>query len=88
VDSRDQAAHSVRSLTLQYLARYTQQTAIGNSRILAIDEPAGMVTFSYRDSRSTKNTWGEYAEKRVPGEWFIEHFLRHVLPHKFMRVRT
>ncbi len=65
-----------------------QQTAIGNSRIQRIDEEAGTVTFSYRNNHGKRNEWGQFDEETVTGETFIDRFLRHVLPYRFMRART
>ena len=65
---------------LKYLSRYVFQTAIGNARILAMDQTH--VTFRCRD-RST-DTW---RTMRLPGVEFLRRFLQHVLPRGFHKVR-
>ena len=69
------------SHVLSYLARYTQRTAISNSRIVGLRD--GRVTFRYRDSADhdrRKLMTLDVAE-------FIRRFLLHVLPKGLMRVR-
>ena len=65
---------------LNYLSRYVFRTAIGNVRILAVDETH--VTFHSKD-RST-DTW---RTMRLPGVEFLRRFLQHVLPRGFHKVR-
>ena len=65
---------------LEYLARYTHRTAIGNERLVGIKE--GQVLMRVRAA----STGG----KRViamPGQQFIGRFLQHVLPQGFKRIR-
>lgn len=68
---------------LAYLSRYTHRVAIGNGRILRLDEPAGTVTFSYKD----------YADqsRRKKMELSLTEFLRrfclHILPERFVKIR-
>jgi len=66
---------------LRYLAPYIFRVAISNRRILKLQD--GKVTFQFKDSRSKE-------EKIVvlPAEQFIHRFLQHVLPHRFIKVRT
>ena len=67
---------------LNYLARYTHKIAISNNRILNSDEES--VTFSWRD----------YADKsrlktmRLSGKEFMQRYLQHVVPKRFMRIRS
>jgi len=66
---------------LQYLGRYTHRIAIGNERLVALQE--GRVTFRYRDRRRGNR-------KRLltlKTSDFIRRFLLHVLPHRFVRIR-
>jgi len=66
--------------TLAYLARYVHQTAITNSRILAVAQ--GNVTFRYKDS--TECRWKTMS---LDASEFIRRFLQHVLPRGFHKVR-
>ena len=65
---------------LDYLARYTHRTAIGNERLVAID--ADTVRFKVRA--------GDCGAKRtiaLDGRQFIGRMLQHVLPPDFKRIR-
>lgn len=66
---------------LRYLGRYTQRIAIGNERLVALDE--GLVTLRYRDRKhdSVKKLLTMEASA------FVQRFLLHVLPAGFVRVR-
>lgn len=66
---------------IQYLGAYVCRTAIGDSRILAIDEKN--VTFSWKD-RAKGNA--QRAET-VPGVEFVRRYLRHVLPTDLRAIR-
>ena len=74
--------------TLDYLAHYTNKTGISNRRITAIDLEQGTVTFTYRNSRSRKNQWGEIEPTALSAIEFIDRFLLHVLPIQMSRCRT
>lgn len=66
---------------LTYLGRYTHRIAIGNERLLALEN--GHVTFRYRDRRH-----GNLSRLlTLPAPDFVRRFLLHVLPHGFVRVR-
>jgi len=66
---------------LKYLARYTHRVAIGNRRILAVDDSG--VTFRWRDRAQ-----GDRARTmKLPGVEFLRRFLLHVLPRGFQRLR-
>jgi hypothetical protein len=66
---------------LRYLGRYTHRIAIGNERLLALQD--GRVTFRYRDRRR-----GNVArELTLDASDFVQRFLQHVLPPRFVRVR-
>jgi hypothetical protein len=66
---------------IDYLGRYTHRIAIGNHRILKMED--GHVFFSWRD----------YADgnkkklMKLEASEFIRRFLLHVLPEKFVKVR-
>jgi hypothetical protein len=64
-----------------YLARYTHQTAIANSRLVAVDDEE--VAFSYRDYRRG----GRSRVMRLAPQGFIRRFRLHVLPDGFHRIR-
>ncbi len=65
---------------LDYLARYTHRTAIGNERLVAIE--GGKVLLRVRaDDTGGKRTC------RLDGTQFIARLLQHVLPPGFKRIR-
>jgi hypothetical protein len=66
---------------LRYLARYTHRVAIGNSRLLALED--GHVIFRYRDRAGGDRS----RTMRLPATEFLRRFLLHVLPKGFARVR-
>lgn len=66
---------------LRYLGRYTHRIAIGNERLLALQD--GMVSFRYRDRRRANAT----RVMTVGARDFVRRFLLHVLPRGFVRVR-
>jgi hypothetical protein len=65
---------------IEYLGRYTHKVAIGNHRLLNVDEKG--VRFSWRDYRDNK-------EKIMPleGAEFLRRFCMHILPKRFVRIR-
>jgi hypothetical protein len=68
---------------LAYLARYTHRVAIGNSRLVSIDD--GKVAFRWKDYRQD----GAQQKKVLcldAGD-FMRRFLLHVLPDGFHRIR-
>jgi hypothetical protein len=66
---------------LRYLGRYTHRIAIGNERLVALENAC--VTFRYRDRRRGNLT----RELTLDAPDFVRRFLRHVLPRGFVRVR-
>jgi hypothetical protein len=70
-----------RDSVIEYLARYTHRIAISNHRI--IDTKDGVVKFRYRD----------YADQNrekimeLPAASFINRFMMHVVPRRFVRIR-
>jgi hypothetical protein len=66
---------------LRYLSRYTHRIAIGNERLVALQD--GMVTFRYRDRRRGNAT----RLMTMAARDFVRRFLLHVLPRGFVRVR-
>jgi len=68
---------------LAYLARYTHRVAISNSRLIALDGRG--VTFRYKDYR--RDGKARYRTMTLSADQFIRHFLLHVLPKGFHRIR-
>jgi len=66
---------------LRYLGRYTHRIAIGNERLVALQD--GRVTFRYRDRR--RGNKKKLLTLQAPD--FVRRFLMHVLPRGFVRVR-
>lgn len=68
---------------LSYLSRYTHRIAIGNRRILALDQSARTVTFAYKDYAADA--------KRKTMTLGLDEFLRrlclHILPARFVKIR-
>ena len=64
----------------KYLAPYIFRVAIGNRRIVKLDN--GLVTFSYKESATDQVRFST-----IPAEEFIRRFLQHVLPDRFVKVR-
>jgi hypothetical protein len=68
---------------LAYLARYTHRVAIGNSRLLDLDDTH--VSFRWKDYREQGRQKSKVMRLSV-GE-FMRRFLLHVLPEGFHRIR-
>jgi hypothetical protein len=68
-------------LALRYLAPYVFRVAISNRRILSLQN--GNVTFQFKNPKSKT-----FQKVQLPAEQFIARFLQHVLPHRFIKVRT
>ncbi len=66
---------------LKYLARYVFRVALSQSQIVSLEN--GVVTFRYKDSET-----GRHRTCPLPAEEFIRRFLQHVLPHRFVKVRS
>ena len=66
---------------LRYLSRYSHRVAIGNERIVAFHD--GNVTFRYRDRRRGNRS----RLLTVPATEFVQRFLLHTLPSRFVRIR-
>ncbi len=66
---------------LAYLGRYTHRTAIGNQRLVALDD--NQVKFRWRDRAHAD----QVRVMTLPAETFIHRFLLHVLPKGFQRIR-
>jgi hypothetical protein len=68
---------------LAYLARYTHRVAIGNSRLVSIDD--GYVSFRWKDYRETGSQRAKVMQ--LTADEFMRRFLLHVLPDGFHRIR-
>lgn len=70
----------------EYLGRYVHQTAITNSRLESFED--GTVSFWYYDNQD-KDEQGRGKRKLMALEAveFIRRYLRHVLPHGYIRIR-
>jgi hypothetical protein len=66
---------------LAYLARYTHRVAIGNSRLVDLDDQH--VSFRWKDYRDQSRT----KVMRLQVGEFMRRFLMHVLPDGFHRIR-
>lgn len=68
---------------IEYLGRYTHKIAIGNHRIVNIDEEKREVTFSLKDYRKG----GQRTTMTLTSKEFIRRFQLHILPKGFTRIR-
>jgi len=68
---------------LAYLARYTHRVAIGNRRLLALDQMAGTILFSYKDyaDRSRRK------KMQLSLVEFLRRFCLHILPERLVKIR-
>lgn len=68
---------------LAYLSRYTHRVAIGNGRLLALHEAAGMVAFSYKD-------YADHSRRKTMTlslPEFMRRFCLHILPERLVKIR-
>ena len=66
---------------VRYLGRYTHRTAIGNSRILSIDN--GQISFKYKDYADDN----KQKVMTLSADDFITRFLYHIPPKGYHRIR-
>ncbi len=72
--------------TVSYLAGYAYRTAIGNGRILAVDDGGVEIDCkNYRDAEGDAPP--EHTRLRLDGGEFIRRFMLHILPDSFKRIR-
>jgi hypothetical protein len=69
---------------LAYLSRYTHRVAISNQRLVAMHDH--QVTFRWKDYRTKGRT--RYKTMTLDAGEFMRHFLLHVLPRGFHRIRA
>jgi hypothetical protein len=67
---------------LHYLARYTHRVAISNHRIVNFGD--GQVTFRWKDYAHK----GKQRKMTLSAAEFLRRFLLHVLPRRFVRIRS
>jgi len=65
---------------LDYLARYTHRTAIGNERLVAIDDDKVLLRVRADDTGAKRTI-------AMDGQEFVGRLLKHVLPPGFKRIR-
>ncbi len=65
---------------VEYLGRYTHKVAIGNHRLLNVDDHG--VTFRWHDYRD-----GRDKTMTLEGAEFLRRFCQHILPRGFVRIR-
>ncbi len=65
-----------------YLAKYVHKTAIANDRILSCEN--AVVSFKWRDSSNHHQS----KTMALQVDEFLRRFLMHLLPSRFMRIRT
>jgi hypothetical protein len=68
---------------LNYLANYTHRVALSNRRIVAVDEQAQTVTFTWRDYRQG----GIVKPLTLSAREFLRRFTMHILPSGLVRIR-
>lgn len=68
---------------IDYLGRYTHRIAIGEKRLLSMDD--GTVSFLYKDYRSSEPQRSR--SMTLAADEFLRRFLLHVLPDGFQRIR-
>ena len=68
---------------LAYLSRYTHRVAIGNARLVRLDQVAGTMSFHYKDyaDGSRRKTMTLRLEE------FLRRFCLHILPERFVKIR-
>ncbi len=66
---------------IKYLGAYVCRTAIGDSRILSMND--SHVTFRWKD----RSQGGRVRKETIPGTEFVKRYLRHVLPKGLRAIR-
>lgn len=68
---------------ITYFARYTNRTAIAESRIESFDDEK--IRFRYKDYNGSSYIW---KTMELDADEFIRRFLMHILPSGFVRIRS
>ena len=68
---------------ITYFARYTNRTAISDSRIESYNDES--ISFRYKDYNGSSYVWKSMA---LDADEFIRRFLMHILPSGFTRIRS
>ena len=71
----------VKANAVKYLGAYVCRTAIGDSRIVAMDDTE--VTFRWKD----RSDHDRVKQATIPGVEFVRRYLRHVLPRGLRSIR-
>ncbi len=77
----DAAGNGAEANAIKYLGAYVCRTAIGDSRIVAMDESE--VTFRWKD----RDDHNREKQSTIPGVEFVRRYLRHVLPRGLRSIR-
>ena len=80
--SADKQGEETADNAASYFGRYTNRTAISDSRIIGYDE--GHIQFQYKDYHGSSY---ELKPMSLSPEDFMERFLMHILPPGFTRIR-
>jgi hypothetical protein len=67
---------------LRYLARYVHRVAIGDSRLVNVDDNG--VTFTWKDYRDG----GRNKQMTLTGNEWLRRFVQHLPPRRFVRIRN
>jgi len=67
---------------LRYLARYIHRVAIGDSRLVNVDDDG--VTFTYKDYKDS----GREKRMTLSGHEWLRRFVQHLPPRRFVRIRS
>lgn len=81
-EQSDKAAESTDN-AITYFARYTNRTAISDSRVLRYNDDA--IWFKYKKYKGSSYTW---ETMMLSSDEFIRRFLMHILPPGFTRIRS
>ena len=68
---------------ITYFARYTNRTAISESRVESYDDHS--IRFRYKDYKGSSYTW---KSMDLEADEFIRRFMMHILPAGFTRIRS
>lgn len=68
---------------LAYLSRYTHRVALGNERLLALNQSGGTLSFSYKDYADQ----GRRKRMELSLSEFLRRFCLHILPERFVKIR-
>lgn len=67
-------------IVIEYLSRYLKKIAIGNNRIVKVENKK--VSFKWKDNRDGKEKY-----MTISADEFIRRYLLHVLPDRYVKIR-